>query len=88
MYKLSYCRILVVHSRWLFFFPSVQPPDQAEKKSGANLNSRSVKGFQSYRLRWVKWLTLENSEPASYEVKKLFITVGALKCVLKQLKRY
>ena len=38
----------------------------AEKKSGANLN---------YRARLVKWLTLENSKPASFENQKLFITV-------------
>ena len=31
-------------------------------KSGANLNTQLVKGYQSYRSRLVKWLTLENEK--------------------------
>ena len=35
---------------------------QAEKKSGANLNSRSVNDSQSYQSHLVKWLILENEK--------------------------
>ena len=41
-----------------------------QKKVVPIFNSRSVKEFLSYRSCLVKWLTLENSEHASYEAKR------------------
>ena len=33
-----------------------------KKRSGVNLNSRSVKDYKSYRSHLVKWLTLKNEK--------------------------
>ena len=59
--------LLTSSKLFVFLFPSMQPPYQAgkeEKKGGKKLNSRLVK---DHRFLLVKWLTLENGEPTSYE---------------------
>ena len=48
------------------------------KKVVPNLNSWLIQDHQSYWSRFVKWLTLENSELASFEVKRYFITLFLL----------
>ena len=54
---------------FLSFFQACNPIYQTGKKKVVpNLNPRSVKDRQNSQSCLVKWLTLENSEPASYEV--------------------
>ena len=54
------CNRLFVGCCFLFFFQAPAATTSRKKKSGANLNSRSVKNRQIYRSRLVEWLTLKN----------------------------
>ena len=71
-----------------FFFFKTQPHSyQAEKKSGANLNSRLVKNRISYRSRLVNWLTLEKKEKPLYQSFSLMVSYQKM-YVLSKLKLY
>ena len=68
-------------------FSSTQLPYQAEKKWCQSLTPDG-KEFQSYRSRLVKWLTLENSERASYEAKALSLCSSSFAMHFEALKQY
>ena len=74
----SFVVFCVFFLSFLFFFKRTTTIP-SRKKKWCQSELTIGKDYKSYRACFVKWLTLENNEPASYEVKSSFITVFVLR---------